>query len=131
MTQKLRIYCCPVCETVAEILHGRSLELACCGLPMVRVDEKATDRGKEEHVPIVERTVAGTTVRVGDTPHPMDILHYVAWIDIVVEGKCYRQFLKPGQRPVATFDVWSQDVVARAYCSVHGLWIGPVRTAVI
>jgi superoxide reductase len=39
-----------------------------------------------------------------------------------VDGKVYRQFLKPGQSPEATFCIKADKVTAREYCNLHGLW---------
>ncbi|MBW2341075.1 MAG: desulfoferrodoxin, partial [Deltaproteobacteria bacterium] len=40
------------------------------------------------------------------------------------DGKAYRQFLKPGEAPEATFAIDAQQVTAREYCNMHGLWKG-------
>jgi superoxide reductase len=41
---------------------------------------------------------------------------------VIVGGKAYRQFLKPGEAPEATFDIKADRVIAREYCNIHGLW---------
>jgi len=48
--------------------------------------------------------------------------HYIEWIEIIADGKAYRQFLKPGQAPEATFDIQAAQVTAREFCNLHGLW---------
>jgi superoxide reductase len=40
---------------------------------------------------------------------------------VIANGKVYRKFLKPGEKPEAEFSV-SGKVVAREYCNIHGLW---------
>ena len=41
---------------------------------------------------------------------------------LIADGKVYRQNLKPGQAPEATFCVQADNVSAREYCNLHGLW---------
>jgi superoxide reductase len=41
---------------------------------------------------------------------------------LVADGKSYRKFLKPGQKPEAEFCIKAESVAAREYCNVHGLW---------
>jgi superoxide reductase len=50
--------------------------------------------------------------------------HLIEWVEIIVDGKAYRQFLKPGEAPEARFSVEAEGVVAREYCNLHGLWKG-------
>jgi superoxide reductase len=48
--------------------------------------------------------------------------HYIEWIEVIADGKAYRQFLKPGEAPEAVFNIEAGEVTTREYCSVHGLW---------
>ncbi len=48
--------------------------------------------------------------------------HYIEWIEVMVDGKAYIQFLKPGDSPAAFFPIDGANVSARAYCNLHGLW---------
>jgi superoxide reductase len=52
----------------------------------------------------------------------MEEKHYIEWIELVADGRAYREFLKPGQAPEAFFPVQAQKVAAREYCNLHGLW---------
>ncbi|MBE9569829.1 MAG: desulfoferrodoxin, partial [Proteobacteria bacterium] len=54
--------------------------------------------------------------------HPMEEKHYIEWIEVISDGKAYRQFLNPGDVPEAGFDIDAEQVTARAYCNIHGLW---------
>jgi len=96
----------------------------CCGKPMKLLVEGAVDAAKEKHVPVVEKTAGGIKVKVGSAPHPMEEKHYIEWVEIIADGKAYRQFLKPGDPPEATFNIDAQAVTAREYCNMHGLWKG-------
>ena len=122
MTKKLQIYKCEICGNIVEVLHEGAGELVCCGQPMVLREENAVDAAKEKHVPVVEKTAGGASVKVGSVAHPMEEKHYIEWIQIIADGKAYRQFLKPGDAPEATFDIEAGDVTAREYCNLHGLW---------
>ncbi len=52
----------------------------------------------------------------------MEEKHYIMWIELIADGKSYREFLKPGQAPEATFCLKTASVTAREYCNLHGLW---------
>jgi superoxide reductase len=80
------------------------------------------DAAKEKHVPVIEKTADGYKVKVGDVAHPMEEKHYIEWIELIADGKAYRQFLKPGDAPEATFCISASSVTAREYCNLHGLW---------
>ena len=122
MAQRLEIYECSLCGNIVEVLHGGDGELVCCGEPMKRLVAKKADAGKEKHVPVIEKADGVITVKIGSIPHPMDEKHYIEWIEIVADGKAYRQFLKPGDPPEAQFKLEAQKITAREYCTVHGLW---------
>jgi superoxide reductase len=122
MTEKLQIYKCMVCGNIVEVLHTGAGELVCCGQPMENLTEKTADQGKEKHVPVIEKISGGYKVKVGSVPHPMEEKHYIEWIEILADGKAYRQFLEPGMVPEAVFNVEADSVSAREHCNVHGLW---------
>jgi superoxide reductase len=73
-------------------------------------------------VPVVEKIPGGVKVKVGSVPHPMEEKHYIAWVEIATPDRVYRQYLKPGQAPEATFKLDADRVSTREYCTVHGLW---------
>ncbi|WP_045221736.1 desulfoferrodoxin [Desulfonatronum thioautotrophicum] len=122
MAQQHEVYKCDMCGNIIDVLHGGGGELVCCGEPMKIMTENTVDAAKEKHVPVVEKTANGYKVTVGSTLHPMESKHYIEWIEIIADGKSYRQFLNPGQEPVAEFCVQAEQVTAREYCNLHGLW---------
>ena len=124
MTARLQVYKCSVCGNIVEVLHQGAGELVCCGQPMDLLDEKTADASTEKHVPVIEKTDAGFKVTVGSTLHPMDEKHYIEWIELLADGKAYREFLKPGDAPSATFCIEATEASAREHCNVHGLWKG-------
>jgi superoxide reductase len=71
---------------------------------------------------VIEATADGVKVKVGSVAHPMEEKHYIEWIEIIADGKSYRQFLNPGDKPEATFKVAAKQLTARELCNLHGLW---------
>jgi len=122
MAEKLEVYKCEICGNIIEVLHGGKGELACCGQPMIQMVENTVDAAKEKHVPVIEKVAGGVKVKVGDVAHPMEDKHWIEWIEIIADGKAYRQFLNPGETPEAIFNVEAKQVTAREYCNIHGLW---------
>ena len=124
MTKRLQVYKCEICGDMVEVLHDGAGSLVCCGKPMTLQVENTVDASKEKHVPVIEKTADGIKVKVGSAPHPMEAKHYIEWIEVIADGKAYRQFLKPGDAPEATFNIVAQQISAREYCNIHGLWKG-------
>jgi len=122
MTQKLQVYKCEVCGNIVEVLHAGKGQLVCCNQPMKLLKENTVDAAKEKHVPIIEKTDKGYKVKVGSVAHPMEEKHYIEWIELISDGVVLRQFLNPGDIPEAEFELSSEKVSAREYCSLHGLW---------
>ncbi len=124
MAEKLEIYKCEACGNIVEVVHGGGGELVCCGTPMNLLVENTVDAAREKHVPVIEKVEGGVKVKVGDVAHPMEDKHYIEWVEIIADGKAYRQFLDPGQAPEAVFKIDAQNITAREFCNLHGLWKG-------
>lgn len=122
MTKKNEVYKCPLCGNIVEVMHTGAGELVCCGQPMDLMSENTVDAAQEKHVPVVEAVADGFKVSVGSVAHPMEDKHWIEWIELIADGKVYRQNLKPGDTPEATFCVQASGVTARAYCNLHGNW---------
>jgi superoxide reductase len=122
MTVRTEVYKCGVCGNIVEVMHASGGTLVCCGQPMNILDANTVDAALEKHVPVVEKTNEGWMVKVGSVTHPMEEKHYIEWIEVVADDTIYRQYLKPGQTPEATFKLDTDQVVAREYCNLHGLW---------
>jgi superoxide reductase len=116
------VYKCNVCGNIVEVLFVGGGDLVCCGQPMQLLAEKTEDQGLEKHVPVLEETDSGVRVKVGEVPHPMEEKHYIQWIELIADGRSYRRFLKPGDKPEAEFCVEAEEMTAREYCNIHGLW---------
>jgi len=122
MTKLNQVYKCEVCGNIVTVLHEGVGELVCCGQPMKLMEENTVDATREKHVPVVEKIANGFKVKVGEVAHPMEASHYIEWIEIIADGKSFRKFLKPGDEPEAEFMIKADNVIAREYCNLHGLW---------
>ncbi len=122
MTDKNDTYKCFVCGNIVEVMHAAAGELSCCNQPMRLLAENTEDASEEKHVPVIERIPTGFRVTVGSTLHPMDDDHLIEWIELVADGAVYRKYLKPGENPVAEFEVTAEKITAREFCNLHGLW---------
>ena len=122
MTKRLEVYKCMVCGNIVEVMHEGVGQLVCCGQPMKLMQENTVDASLEKHMPVIERTADGIKVKVGSIPHPMEEKHYIEWIQVLVDGKACRKFLKPGDLPEAEFPTKAEKIEAREYCNLHGLW---------
>jgi len=122
MAEKLQVYKCELCGNIVEVLHGGVGELVCCGQPMRLMTENTVDAAREKHVPVIEKVTGGYKVKVGAVAHPMEEKHFIEWIELLADGKAYRQFLNPGEAPEAFFAVEATEVAVREYCNLHGLW---------
>lgn len=124
MTEQLQIYKCNICGNIIEVLHTGASSLVCCDEPMVKLDAKAADEGKEKHVPVIEQTPEGIKVKIGSVPHPMEEKHHIEWIEIIADGRTCKKFLNAGDAPEALFCIKADKITAREHCNVHGLWKG-------
>ncbi len=122
MTELKQIYKCNICGNIVEVLHAGVGQLVCCGQPMELLKEKTEDVGLEKHVPVIEKSNGKVKVKVGSVPHPMEDKHWIEWIELVADGKVYRKFLNPGDSPEADFEIEAENITAREYCNLHGLW---------
>jgi superoxide reductase len=122
MAKRLEIYKCGVCGNIIEVLHAGKGNLVCCGQPMNLLVENTVDAAKEKHVPVIEKIDGGVKVKVGEVAHPMEEKHWIEWVEIIADGKTYRQYLNPGEVPEAIFNVTADQITAREYCNIHGLW---------
>jgi superoxide reductase len=116
------IYRCEVCGHIIEVLRSGVGQLVCCNQKMTKLESNSVDAAAEKHVPVVEYVGNSIVVRVGSVEHPMTPEHYIMWIEILSGDKIERVILKPGDRPEAKFEVTGKNIVARAYCNLHGLW---------
>lgn len=122
----MKIYICPICGNVVELIGDKHGNLVCCGKPMEELNANTSDGAKEKHVPVIEKEDSEIIVRVGSTLHPMDSDHSIKWISLVKENQTMRIDLKPGDTPEVTFPYIKASTVY-AYCDKHGLWKSEVE----
>ena len=66
----------------------------------------------------------GILVKVGSIPHPMTQEHSIKFIQVEKDGVTYTRHLVPTDKPEAEFAIeYSDDLIAREFCDLHGLWI--------
>lgn len=117
---------CKNCRELYDIIwhgecgEGECHECACSGMTEAKI--QTADWKNEKHVPVVEKTDKGVKVIVGSTPHPMEEDHYITMIQAEVGNKLCRQYLKPGEKPEASFPISGENVKAMEHCNKHGLW---------
>ncbi|MFZ2957640.1 MAG: desulfoferrodoxin [Candidatus Ozemobacteraceae bacterium] len=117
------IYKCALCGNIVRVSDSKDGALACCGQAMNLVTENTVDASKEKHVPVVEYSATGMTVKVGSIAHPMEEKHFIQWIEVISpDGSACIKTLKPGGKPEAVFPCTDKNVKVREYCNLHGLW---------
>lgn len=122
MTKLNQIYKCSVCGNIVEMVHEGAGTLVCCGKNMDLVEENTVEAAQEKHIPVIAKTEKGVKITVGSVAHPMEEAHFIEWIEILIDGKVDRKYLKAGDLPEAEFNIDAEGLVARAYCNLHGLW---------
>ncbi|HIJ95756.1 MAG TPA: desulfoferrodoxin [Desulfuromonadales bacterium] len=122
MAKQLEVYKCALCGNIVEVIHAGDGGLVCCGQDMALLTENTVDAAKEKHVPVIEVGSGFVKVTIGSVAHPMEEKHYIEWIELIADGKAYRQFLNPGEVATATFNVTATTLSARELCNLHGLW---------
>lgn len=127
---RTQFYRCQGCGNfVAFIGSKTSCTPKCCGEHMKELVPNSVDAAKEKHVPDV--TVAGSRViaKVGTAAHPMIDEHHIEFIYLETEKGGQMHYLKPGEEPIAEFEVTEGDkpVAVYAYCNLHGLWENDLR----
>ncbi|MGI6681185.1 MAG: desulfoferrodoxin [Bdellovibrionota bacterium] len=131
MTKQFEVYKCEICGNIVEVLEEAGGELYCCGEPMELKAPKSADEGLEKHVPVIETLEKSDCdsgkrrlIKVGDIAHPMELKHYINWIEVIKPSKkIARKNLNPNQEPSMEFKIEEDgEYTVRAYCNLHGLW---------
>ncbi len=120
--EMLQIYLCDECGAMVQVMHPGEAPLVHCDEPMHLLVEKTADKGKEKHVPVIEKVDGGYKVSVGSVAHPMTESHFITAIQLITKDSAYTKSLKPGDKPEAVFCIDAEEVTARAHCNLHGLW---------
>jgi superoxide reductase len=117
------IYRCLVCGNVIEVLSAGGGELVCCNKPMQIQTEQSTETGTEKHLPVVVLKNDITEIVIGEVPHPMELGHFIEWVEIKTYRQTHRHYFSPNDEPKTGFKLVGEKVLSvKAYCNVHGLW---------
>ncbi len=127
MTEKLELYRCEVCGNIVEVVISGVGELVCCGKPMKKLTPKNDEVEQdmmEKHKPTINRTDEGFEVIVGSNTHPMELEHYIQFIEVHSEdSKCIKRvYFEPHEVPILESKCKCATPHARAYCNIHGLY---------
>ncbi len=119
---------CDHCGNLVGVINDAGVPMICCGQPLTELVPNTTDAANEKHVPVV--TVDGDILRaeVGSVEHPMEEAHYIQWIFVETDKGGHKRTFKPGEKPVAEFNLHGEKPVAvYEYCNLHGLWKAEVK----
>ena len=123
MIEKKQVYKCEICDNIVESLWDGKTDISCCGKPMTKLEPNTVDAATEKHVPVIERDGNIVTVKVGEVAHPMTPEHYILFVEVIAGDKVYRHDFQAGDTVAeAKFCIAETDLVARAYCNLHGFW---------
>lgn len=123
MSKLNKVYKCEVCGQMVQVVKHGGGQLVCCNQPMTELTENTVDAAVEKHIPVIENVDGKVIVKVGSVEHPMEEKHFIEWIELFVDNKVYRKYLKPEEKPEAIFEVeYKEGIVAKAYCNLHGYW---------
>lgn len=122
---EIKFYRCSICGQIITKVVDTGLPVICCGKAMVELIPNSTDGAFEKHVPVISVSDNVCSVTVGSVIHPMIDAHYISFIILLTDKGFYKKDLKPGDAPVAKFNLDENEKVihAYAYCNLHGLWV--------
>lgn len=122
----MSLYKCNKCGmVVSKVIEGVGT-LVCCNEEMHEEKITLSNEGKEKHTPILEKKENGNLlVKVGSIKHPMTDDHYIALIQVLIDGKYVTgKRLYPGDDAELEiskeYDLPGLEVLS--YCNLHGLW---------
>ena len=120
MAKKYGIYKCLKCGNIVEVLHEGMGTLVCCGDEMAFMEAQTAETTQEKQKKKKKKVAGGYLIKIGQmVAHPMEEKHYIEWIELIADGRVYRQELKPGDKPEAFFPLETEHVWAREYCHIH------------
>ena len=120
----MKFYVCEHCGNMVTFLHASGVPVMCCGQKMTELVAGTVEAAHEKHIPVVEVEGSKVSVKVGSVEHPMMPAHFIQWIALETNQGSQIKYLKPEEKPEATFALAEgEEVVAvYEYCNLHGLW---------
>ena len=123
MCRTQKFFFCKHCGNMVGLIDDRGVPLVCCGEKMTELVSNTAEAAVEKHLPAVSVSGDSISVQVGDTPHPMENAHYIAFVYVETEHGGQRKCLKPGDEPKLSFCfVDDKPIAVYAYCNLHGMW---------
>lgn len=126
MTNVREIYKCEICGNIVEVIQEGAGELVCCGEPMQKAETKHQEEMiNEKHIPALKKYDDNKwSVVIGNETHPMTNEHYIQFIEAVSSDGKYmkRVYLKPNEKAELELDCICNNMIAREYCNIHGLF---------
>ena len=111
------------CGLMVLTLNSADCTPTCCGKEMEELVPKVEDTGNEKHRPVVTKVDGGIVVTCGEVAHPMEEAHHIEWLSAHDGEIGMWRVIYPGEKPEAFFPMEKTDILAYAYCNLHGLWI--------
>ena len=114
---------CDICGNIVGLVKDNGGQLACCNQNMTELTPNTVEASIEKHLPDIQKTDKGISVKVGSTLHPMEKEHYIEFIYVKTERGGQRIELDIGASPEAEFCFFDdKPVEVYAYCNLHGMW---------
>lgn len=119
--KEIKFYVCKYCGKLIRVLNSNNTKTICCGEEMKELVANSVDASVEKHTPVVEIVEDELLIKVGSIFHPMTKDHYIQWIIVNNDERCYEVELFPEQDPVIRIPLL-RNATIYAYCNLHGLW---------
>lgn len=117
----IKFFVCKHCGKIIKELNSTNSKNVCCGEEMQILVANSVDASVEKHVPVVEMIEDELLIKIGSTLHPMTKEHYIQWVIVKNDDRCYEVELFPEQDPVVRVPLL-RNATVYAYCNLHGLW---------
>ena len=121
MTNRYELYRCNICGNLIEILISGDGHPICCGEEMERLENKNDDKNSpeltEKHTPTIEKQENERIISVQK--------HHIVFLQTISDDKtesCIK-FLHPEQPAVMKNIAKNNNIHARSYCNIHGIYI--------
>ena len=118
-----KFYICESCGNIVGMVKDKGGKLVCCGKNMTYLEPNTVEASQEKHLPAVEKTEKGISVKVGSVLHPMTEEHYIDFIYVRTDNGGQRVELNVGDSPEAEICLCEGEAAeVYAYCNLHGVW---------
>lgn len=117
----MKFYICRHCGNIITKVDDSGVNVVCCGDEMEELVANTAEASLEKHIPVLEETSEGFTIKVGSIEHPMTEEHHIAWIAYTLDKELRIIHLDINTKPeIFVHGKFIKEVYA--YCNLHGLW---------